>query len=257
MNGPRHMTSPDAPRSVRGFTLIELLVVISIIVLLIALLLPSLGDARDQARRVVCASQLHQIGLAMHAYATDGKGRFPNRQRNYFVYGSIGLQPNGVGWLYQKDYLTDARVFFCPKAAIKLGQEPYMRTPVGTSKFPAWTNGDLQHRFSYTTWSWVEPATGSVEIGQYDDRNGDGLTGIQQRDDAWSPDRPGQAIIADMTFAAPVWWFGSPYHRDAYNVLYADGSVATFKHDLLPLTETQYVTPAVTLPIWRAMDRGQ
>ncbi len=51
----------------RGFTLIELLVVISIISLLIALLLPALASARESARIIVCASQLRQIGVGVHA----------------------------------------------------------------------------------------------------------------------------------------------------------------------------------------------
>jgi len=60
-----------------GFSLIELLVVISIIALLIALLLPALGEARAVARTAVCQSQLKQIGLAQLLYATDNRNYFP------------------------------------------------------------------------------------------------------------------------------------------------------------------------------------
>src|SRR5678815_5559555 len=69
--------SPANGRSRQGFTLVELLVVIGIIALLIAILLPALGKARDQAKRTQCASNLRNIGQSMFVYASQNKGKLP------------------------------------------------------------------------------------------------------------------------------------------------------------------------------------
>ncbi len=61
-------------RSMAGFSLIEVLVVVGMIALLLAILLPSLSGAREQARAAVCGTSLKQISLAATAYGQEHHG---------------------------------------------------------------------------------------------------------------------------------------------------------------------------------------
>ena len=58
-------------KPIHAFTLVELLAVISIIALLLAILMPSLQKAREQARQVICMSNLKQIGIGVNLYANE------------------------------------------------------------------------------------------------------------------------------------------------------------------------------------------
>ena len=60
-----------------GFTLIELLTVIAIIGLLLAILVPSLSKAKELTTRVLCGSNMHQWGIAVHMYGADNNSYFP------------------------------------------------------------------------------------------------------------------------------------------------------------------------------------
>jgi prepilin-type processing-associated H-X9-DG protein/prepilin-type N-terminal cleavage/methylation domain-containing protein len=62
---------------IHGFTLVELLVVIGIVVLLVALLLPALGKARESARGATCASNMRQLAAAFIGYTQSNRGQSP------------------------------------------------------------------------------------------------------------------------------------------------------------------------------------
>ena len=83
-------------RAISGFTLVELLVVIGIIALLISILLPVLGKARENANQVKCMAQQRQIVQAMILHANEHKGYMPLAGL-INVDGSIASTPAQVG----------------------------------------------------------------------------------------------------------------------------------------------------------------
>ena len=82
--------NPGSPNHLRAFTLIELLVVIAIIGILAALLMPALSSAKASAKRAGCISNLRQISVGIHLYATDNQDTLP----------SIVIT-NGMPWSFQ------------------------------------------------------------------------------------------------------------------------------------------------------------
>ena len=114
-----------------GFSLIELLVVIAILALLLAILSPALIETRHRARRIACAANLRQVGVAIHLYAHDfddsipfGPAGRPVTGSNFYtvtgdVTSLLSLEdgaPVGLGLLL-KDYLSrQPLVLFCPGA---------------------------------------------------------------------------------------------------------------------------------------------
>ena len=107
-----------------GFTLIELLVVVSIIALLVSILLPSLNQAKELAKRTICASNLRNLGLGFAMYANDYKGRTPPTDDEFFCYDAYRVdgvkKTPGInrwaqhGLLYSLGYVENPRVFYCP-----------------------------------------------------------------------------------------------------------------------------------------------
>ncbi len=115
----------------RAFTLIELLVVVAIIAVLISILLPALGLAKKQAKRLLCSTNLRSMGQAAMLYADENKGIIirtdfePNRSRDNIHFSVSMLR--GLGYdgritgIYREfnprlvvPILREIEVFQCP-----------------------------------------------------------------------------------------------------------------------------------------------
>ena len=92
----------------RGFTLIELLVVISIIALLIAILLPALGSARQAADSIKCMAQIRQVAQGAMIFAEDNDERYaPNRV-------TVGGSWETWRWILKDGYVPEGTHYLCP-----------------------------------------------------------------------------------------------------------------------------------------------
>jgi len=139
----------------RGFTLIELFVVISITALLMAILMPALKKVRDQAKAVICQSNLHQWGSIFLIYTDDNNGHF---LAGYHQGGHVAQWHQVL-----KDYYEDKKICFCPnamrnrveKAAGRAGAASWGHLAGGT--FYAWgqQQGERWSGGSYGVNSWA------------------------------------------------------------------------------------------------------
>jgi prepilin-type N-terminal cleavage/methylation domain-containing protein len=105
-------------KTTKGFTLIELLVVISIIAILMAVMMPALGRAREQAKVTICSSNLKQQIMSVSLFAEDNEGYLPS--------GAITTESSDWGGssnLYWKDVITPYNEILTAKGTNYLSHE--------------------------------------------------------------------------------------------------------------------------------------
>jgi prepilin-type N-terminal cleavage/methylation domain-containing protein/prepilin-type processing-associated H-X9-DG protein len=115
----------------KGFTLIELLVVVAIIAVLIAILLPSLGRARDQAKTVKCSNNLRTMYQGLNSYQSE----FDGTAMPYKMQGPLSAKngqwfgPQLLGAQYGKNAGISAKDADAMTAAYKYVQQVLLMCP--------------------------------------------------------------------------------------------------------------------------------
>jgi len=207
----------------RAFTLIELMIVIAIIGVLVGLLMPTLGKARESARRATCLSNLRQVHQSFLLFAEEYDGRVPIgyrgignppkpiKQFNSMIYSSTSKKYCLFGGLYQTGKMKGPEIFFCP------------------------SNGDPQSSFNTDVNPWPPGADGDPSKNGwagYGGRPGVKTDDPPLPDEVWKTqpslmprlsDFHVKAILADLV-AVPA--RVDMRHRDGVNVLCGDGSAA-------------------------------
>jgi prepilin-type N-terminal cleavage/methylation domain-containing protein len=100
-----------------GFSLIELLVVIAVIAVLVSLVLPALGGARESGRAAVCLSNLRQVFVASRAYADENRGVSPAIGQPYAAppnWALVVQQSAGLAGGTASDLYAAGSVLVCP-----------------------------------------------------------------------------------------------------------------------------------------------
>lgn len=252
----------------QGFTLVEMLVLVAILTVLLALLLPSMEQAKYQARLATCASNLRQMAVGSTLYATDHQNLYPNGPpvgKSFFPEGvdkAMRLQLHRAHPAVFGDYLDGnvspvvSEVMRCPQIMAEGKGELY--TTLGASQYQLYFNATASIRSQHTlvdgtagtyavphVYTETMPRLGSARITNANSFSGGGV---------WES----KVVASDIAFlrlsrvasghmqGGTRDYYGGPQQlkqgsRDAYtsaNYAFQDGSVEPFSFTRSNVAET-------------------
>jgi prepilin-type N-terminal cleavage/methylation domain-containing protein/prepilin-type processing-associated H-X9-DG protein len=224
----------------KAFTLIELLVVISIIALLISILLPALGAAREAARRSQCAVNQRQIVMAAMAYAGDYRQHLSpvlmdrnndsalTDQRDGFFYSLwtyLGYSRSQFSYPendFQGNIGADPTVFHCPTTK-QIGLHPYPGAIITSS-------GRISYAYNYSP---VAVIYAEPKGFDYDDWNKIRAIALPL-DQLKKPSAGAFTIEAASAYLKALDYrfsYGLVPHKSSVNVAFFDGHGANLNDD--------------------------
>ena len=147
-----------------AFTIVDVLVSIAVIMVLISLMMPALTKATETAHRIVCSSNVRQIGIGVLMYADANKDQIPpttfydasgNRAQQMLMLRLSGVSSaprdfdpetqgwDGLGLLYHGEFLDNAACYYCPSHS---GAHPFSQYAESFGDTPAIVFGNYQYR---------------------------------------------------------------------------------------------------------------
>ena len=231
-------------KKIRGFTLVELLVVIAIIALLVSILMPALGKARAHAKRVVCASNMKQIGLGIELYLADSES-FNYPQQRLPVGTWYDDEQEGHWWLMVREYIdiefdspnpdaSEETVGHCPS---------HNEAPAGIQYYSYVANSQIITQFGSGEWfpakdpvaaSSVNFPSEKVLVFEIHTPSTIPWAAFGQWSGGWlKPQGWGNG--------APILPFGKQTHGHVSNFLFCDGHVESVHGDLLTDVNRQWL----------------
>lgn len=245
-----------------GFTLIELIIVTAIIVVLIAVLIPALSEARDTSRRVACLANLNQIGLAITSYAHDYDGSIPYGPHipgpptvtNLYTNGGMVTnlitttkpEPAALGLLVARYFGGEYGPLYCP-GADQPDLVEYNRKRAGTAQTLGWYY--YRHN-SVDQWqpNWSPPAPQHIRLHDL------GLNSEGGRITALAMD---VNYLVDPSYLLFGVYSQTNHEQKTANMLYADGHAAMQSNDKAQFTIDAGTNPWNSLPqILAAFERA-
>jgi prepilin-type N-terminal cleavage/methylation domain-containing protein/prepilin-type processing-associated H-X9-DG protein len=220
MSAARRLTSNR-----NAFTLIELLVVIAIIGILVAMLMPALGKAKDKASAAQCTSNLHQIYVAMTQYADDNSEMYPVSGAD-IPWNAVDPTTGLSSWMQQIfPYTKSQAIYHCPLD--RVSNYSYFNgvraAYIVNNKFSSLDRRQLQYPSAYVLSGDTGAKGGGDGGGSFDPLDAD-------KDDYT------QNCVGGPTAGSDV-WMAWQLHDGGQNLLFADGHVQWY---------SRYVTSDMT-----------